>query len=60
MTGYLPRAVARELRGGKALLLLSVAGVALGVGSVLSVQILSGSALGAFSGTVRAVSGESD
>lgn len=58
MRRYLARAAVRELRGSRALFLLAVAGVALGVGSVLSIQILNRSALGAFSGTVRAVSGE--
>ncbi|ABS25976.1 FtsX-like permease family protein [Anaeromyxobacter sp. Fw109-5] len=60
MRRYLARAVARELRAARALFLLAVAGVALGVGSVLSIQILNRSALGAFSGTVRAVSGEAE
>ncbi|BDG01019.1 FtsX-like permease family protein [Anaeromyxobacter oryzae] len=60
MRRYLPRAVAREVRGGKALFLLAVGGVALGVASVLSIQLLNASALGAFSGTVRAVSGDAD
>ncbi len=60
MRRYLPRAAAREIRGGKALFLLAVAGVALGVGSVLSIQILNRGALGAFAGTVRAVSGDAD
>jgi putative ABC transport system permease protein len=55
---YLPRAIAKEVRGGKALFLLAVAGVALGVASVLSIQLLNASALGAFAGTVRAVSGD--
>jgi putative ABC transport system permease protein len=55
---YLSRAVAKELRAGRALFLLSVAGVALGVASVLSVQLLNQGALGAFAGGVRAVSGE--
>jgi putative ABC transport system permease protein len=58
--GYLVRAIARELRAARALFLLAVAGVALGVASVLSIQILNRSALGAFAGTVRAVSGEAD
>jgi putative ABC transport system permease protein len=57
---YLAAAVAKELRAGKALFLLAVAGVALGVGSVLSIQLLNQGALGAFAGTVRAVSGEAD
>ncbi len=60
MRRYLPRAAAAEIRGGKALFLLAVAGVALGVGAVLSIQILNQGALGAFSGTVRAVSGDAD
>ena len=60
MRQYLPRAIAKEVRGGKALFLLAVAGVALGVASVLSIQLLDASALGAFSGTVRAVSGDAD
>ena len=60
MRGYLPRAAVRELRGGKALFLLAVAGVALGVGAVLSIQILNRGALGAFAGTVRSVSGDAD
>jgi putative ABC transport system permease protein len=57
---YLPRAIAKEVRGGKALFLLAVAGVALGVASVLSIQLLNASALGAFAGTVRAVSGDAE
>jgi putative ABC transport system permease protein len=55
---YLSRAVARELRAGRTLFLLTVAGVALGVASVLSIQLLDRAALGAFAGSVRAVSGE--
>jgi putative ABC transport system permease protein len=55
---YLGRALAAQLRGGRTLFALSVAGVALGVASVVSIQALNGSALGAFEGTVRAVSGE--
>src|SRR5512144_3034605 len=60
MKGYAARALVKELRGGRALFLLAVAGVALGVASVLSIQLLNASALGAFSGTVRAVSGDAD
>ena len=60
MRRYLVRAAVKELRAGRALFVLAVAGVALGVASVLSIQILNRSALGAFSGTVRAVSGEAD
>jgi putative ABC transport system permease protein len=57
---YLVRAAAKELRAGRALLALAVAGVALGVASVLSIQVLNDGAVGAFAGTVRAVSGEAD
>ena len=60
MRGYLARAAAKELWAGRALLPLAVAGVALGVAAVLSIQLLNGSALGAFAGTVRAVSGDAD
>jgi putative ABC transport system permease protein len=57
---YLARAAAKEVRTGRLLLALAVAGVALGVGSVLSIQLLNQGALGAFAGTVRAVSGDAD
>jgi putative ABC transport system permease protein len=42
------------------LLALALGGVALGVASVLSIQLLNQGALGAFAGTVRAVSGDAD
>jgi len=58
VTRYLWRAAAGQLRGGFALLALSALGVALGVGAVLSIRLLNQGALGAFAGTVRAVSGE--
>jgi putative ABC transport system permease protein len=58
--GYTARALGREIRSGRALFALTVAGVALGVAAVLSIQILNRAALGAFSGSVRAVSGEAD
>jgi putative ABC transport system permease protein len=58
VTGYFQRALRAELRAGRGLLLLTVLGVALGVGSVLSIRILDQGALGAFEGTVRAVSGD--
>jgi putative ABC transport system permease protein len=45
---------------GKILFLLTLLGVALGVGSVLSIQILNLNALSAFNGSVQAVSGEAD
>lgn len=58
MIRYFARALAAQLHGGRALFLLAVAGVALGVGAVLSIQILNQSALGAFAGGVRALSGD--
>jgi putative ABC transport system permease protein len=51
---------AAHLRSGRVLFLLTLLGVALGVASVLSIQILSDSALGAFEGSVRAVGGDAD
>ena len=60
MRAYLLRAAAKEVRAGRLLLALAVAGVALGVASVLSIQLLNQGALGAFAGTVRAVSGHAD
>jgi putative ABC transport system permease protein len=57
---YLLRAAAKEVRAGRVPLALAVAGVALGVASVLSIQLLNQGALGAFAGTVRAVSGDAD
>jgi len=39
---------------------LSLLGVALGVASVLSIQIINLNALGTFKGSVRAISGEAD
>jgi len=57
---YLALAVVKEIRAGRALFALAVAGVALGVGSVLSIQLLNQGALGTFAGTVRAVSGDTD
>ncbi len=60
MRRYVLGAAAKEIRAGGALFALAVTGVALGVGAVLSIQLLNQGALGAFSGTVRAVSGEAD
>ena len=60
MAGWRGRAVVKELRAAPALFLLATGGVALGVAAVLSIQLLNGSALGAFEGTVRAVSGDAD
>ena len=60
MAGLLGGAVVKELRAAPALFVLAAGGVALGVAAVLSIQLLNGSALGAFEGTVRAVSGDAD
>src|SRR5262245_60251546 len=60
MIRFWPRLWRAELRQGKTLALLAVLGVALGVASVLSIQILSASALSAFRGSAKAVSGDSD
>jgi putative ABC transport system permease protein len=57
---YLAAAAAKELRAGGALLALAAAGVALGVAAVLSIQLLNRSALGAFEGSLEAVSGEAE
>jgi putative ABC transport system permease protein len=57
---YLLRAAAKEVRAGRLPVALAVAGVALGVASVISIQLLNQGALGTFAGTVRAVSGNAD
>ncbi len=54
------RSLARSLRSGRTLFLLAVLGVALGVASVVAIQTLNQGALGAFDGSVRAVSGRAD
>lgn len=60
MRRYFVRAFLGHLRGGVTLFLLSVFGVAIGVASVLSIQILNLNALGAFRGSMQAVSGDAD
>ncbi|MBK8230789.1 MAG: ABC transporter permease [Candidatus Eisenbacteria bacterium] len=52
--------LAGQLTRGKALYALTVLGVALGVASVLCIQILNRNALGAFQGGIAAVSGDAD
>jgi putative ABC transport system permease protein len=54
------KGLAAHFRAGRALFFLTVLGVALGVASVLSIQILNANALGAFEGGLEAVSGEAD
>lgn len=60
MIGYYLRTLAAHLRQGGTLFLLTVLGVALGVASVLAVQIINLNAIGAFSAAIRAISGEAD
>ena len=60
MIRYLLAAFRTNLRRTPSLHLLTVFGVALGVGSVLAIQILNQNALAAFAGSVQAVSGDAD
>jgi len=57
---YLRRTLAHRARQGRSLTLLAVLGVALGVASVFSIQLLNGNALAAFSGSVQSLSGDAD
>ena len=59
MIRYFSKALGAHFRAGKSLSVLTVFGVALGVASVLSIQIINRNALAAFEGSVTAVSGES-
>ena len=60
MIGYVGRSVRRQLHESRPLFLLTVTGVALGVASVVAIQVLNRGALQAFGGSVRAVSGQAD
>lgn len=60
MIRYFIQALRARWRGSRSLDLLAIVGVALGVASVLSIQILNRNALGAFQGSVRALSGQAD
>jgi putative ABC transport system permease protein len=57
---YLGLALAGAARRARSLYALTVLGVALGVASVLTIQIVNRNALAAFAGSVRAVSGDAD
>ena len=57
---YFRKGLQAQLRGGKTLFLLTVAGVALGVAAVIGIQILNRNALSAFVGGVEAVSDRAD
>ncbi|MGH9391898.1 MAG: ABC transporter permease, partial [Vicinamibacteria bacterium] len=60
MIRYFFRAARAQLRSGRSLFLLSLLGVALGVASVVGIQIINLNALGAFRGSMEAVSGDAD
>ena len=60
MIRYFLKVFSNHFRQGRTLFLLSVFGVALGVASVLSIQIINHNAIGAFSAGIEAVSGEAD
>ncbi len=60
MIRYFNITLSAHLRAGRSLYLLTIFGVALGVASVLSIQIINRNALAAFAGSVTAVSGEAD
>ena len=60
MIALVARSVAARVRESRALVVLTVAGVALGVASVLSIQVVGRSAIAAFEGSVRAIGGDAD
>ena len=60
MIRYFLRALIAHLHKAPALFFLSVVGVALGVASVVGIQMINQNAMGAFSAGIRAVSGEVD
>ena len=60
MIRYFLKSLGSHFRAGRSLYLLTVFGVALGVASVLSIQIINRNALAAFRGGITAVSGEAD
>ena len=60
MIRYFIRATRAHLGQAPSLFLLTVFGVALGVASVLAIQIINRNAIGAFSAGIQAISGEAD
>ncbi len=60
MIAYIQRTLASRLHHGRSLTLLAVLGVALGVASVFSIQLLNRNSLAAFSGSVQSLSGDAD
>jgi putative ABC transport system permease protein len=57
---YFLRGFQAHFQAGRSLFAMSLLGVAVGVASVVSIQIININALGAFEGSLRAVSGEAD
>jgi putative ABC transport system permease protein len=57
---YFLEAARAQFRSGASLFFLSLLGVALGVASVVSIQLINLNALGAFRGSMQAVSGGAD
>ena len=60
MIRYFVRTLFSHFKEGRSLYLLSVFGVALGVASVVCIQIINMNALGAFQGGIKAISGDAD
>ena len=60
MSGRLLGAMLAHWRQSRTLTALTVLGGALGVGSVVSIQLINQGSLAAFAGGMRAVSGEAD
>lgn len=60
MSRYFLRSLLSHLRQNRSLYVLTVLGVALGVASVVCIQLLSRGAVGAFRGSVQAIAGRSD
>lgn len=60
MIRYVLHALRAHWRAGRTLVVLTVVGVALGVASVLSIQILNANALAAFRGGLQAIGGDAD
>ena len=60
MRRYLLQSLGAQVQAGRSLYFLTVLGVALGVASVICIQIINQNSLAAFQGSIEAVSGEAD
>ena len=60
MRRYLFLSLRAQIRAGRSLYFLTVLGVALGVASVVCIQIINRNSLAAFRGSIQAVSGDAD